>query len=76
MARSTVGMLLFEGKDTGDRMSSSRERAGRRESLLREARPQPRCQQTGDRRYRERVKELAFHTEAWGGRLCLQQEQG
>lgn len=44
----SVGTLLFEGRDKGDRMFSSREKVGRRESQQREARPQPRCQQTGD----------------------------
>lgn len=72
----SVGTLLFEGRDKGDRMFSSRERVGRRESQQREARPQPRCQQTGDRSYRGPGKELGFQTEAWGGRLCLQQEPG
>lgn len=32
MTLSTVGTLLFERRDKGDRMFSSRERVGRRES--------------------------------------------
>lgn len=73
---STVGTLLLEGRDTGDRMFPGRERVGRRESQQREARPQPRCQQTGDRSYRGPGKEIDFQMESWGGRLCLQQEPG
>lgn len=62
-------------RDTGDRMFFRRERVGRRKSQLRETRPQPRCQQPGDRSYRGHGKKPGFQTEAWGGTLCLQQER-